>query len=99
MIKEKVNNRIEFEYKDEQDNKRTAAFTGRWVLEDFDSYDRVQYNLALTQKEQLFVLRDGSSFDTFSRFVDMAASDAYPADLLAVVADLLGEKFVEELDI
>ena len=98
--------RIVVAYCDENDVKRKVAFVGRWIVENYCEA-HVEYSVALTENERLFVLinKNGCGFHcVYDTFGEMEATDLYhvgpyPAELLAIVAEAIGEDFVEELDI
>jgi hypothetical protein len=75
---------------------RALAFQGRRIGR---SYDREMLEAWLTPKEAIAVY-DGDAeelhvCDSYSEF----ATPDWPSDLVAEVAEALGEKYVEELDI
>lgn len=90
---------------------KTVAVTGRYLVEDFGE----TYSVILTSKGYLFVLEatrdDILITNTHASFRDMKNGTAlvdgrevslpseYPADLLAQVAEEVGEEYVEELDL
>ncbi|MTV48392.1 hypothetical protein GJ688_05270 [Heliobacillus mobilis] len=86
--------------------KRKVIFNGRWLIRDVEGEGDVNtlYSVALTTKEQLFVLivnRETNEGDylVFPTFDEMSDSDQVPPNILELVAGELGEECIEFLDI
>ncbi len=86
-----------------ENGTRKIAFNGKWLVEDFEWYQSL-ISVALTEKESYFVYWDsqGNSEDAyrvFNYFNDFANSEAIPEELKSLVANEVGEDYVEFLDI
>lgn len=89
-------------YTDDEGIKRKVAFVGRWIVQGYYTTG-VTYSVALTEKERLFVLIEdnrGARHLTYDTFEEMAGQEGgFLGDLLAQVAAMIGEDYIEELDI
>jgi hypothetical protein len=82
---------------------RKIAFNGKWLIEDYE-WDKSFISVALTEKESYFVFWDSQGnckddYEVFDYFDDFTNSDAIPEDLKSLVANEVGEDYVEFLDI
>jgi predicted CopG family antitoxin len=105
---------IEFEIENKDTGRISKkSFKGRWVIDTDAPLEPSgpqymaghAYVAAITAKGQIFLghfkPRDSDHLEDYTVYnsIQFAEVDGWPSELLAAVADELGEDFVEELDI
>jgi hypothetical protein len=94
---------------DNKGNERKVSFMGEWLIqnerEDVDGMIvGIEYSLAITWKGKFFLLSKKSGcnafavYDVFDSFKELVENIVLPG-ILSMVANEIGEEYIEKLDI
>lgn len=82
---------------------KKKAFHGNWVVRNYEGYKGL-ISVAVTKNQSYLVYYDSQSdcddsYEVFEFFSDFIDSEGVPEELKSIVADKVGEDYVEYLDI
>ena len=86
-------------YTDKNDNTNEVSFVGKWIVEQLRNHNSI-YSVALTDDDKLFTIceNDRTGISRTNRYdsFDEMREDNFPPELLAQVAEKVGEEYKEE---